>query len=293
MIVQLIISGILLGSIYALLSIGLSLMLGVSNFLNFAHGDFVMVGMYMALTCYQVLHLNAYVSWPIVTLTSAAFGGVIFLVARRTIVMGHINQMLLTIGLSMIMQNTMLTLFKADYKSVPNSLSGSVKVGSVYLSSALLITFVIALLVTAIFLVFIKYTTLGRAMRAVGDDRHAGILMGIPIARIDLLTFCIGIGMAGLAGGLLMTNYPVTPTVGSSYNLIAWVIVIMGGLGFLQGALMSAFLIGICEVVSGFYLGADLRQLVYYILFVIVLVFKPEGLFSGLENRKMRKVKRA
>lgn len=291
MFLQLIVSGILLGGIYALLSVGLSLMLGVSKFLNFAHGDFVMVGMYMAFICYQRWNLNSYVSWPIVIIFAVILGAVVFSFARLTIGSDNaLNQILLTLGLSMVLQNVMLLFYKSDFKSVPNALSGSIGVGNVFISTGLLITFIIALCITAAFLCFIQFTSIGRAMRAVGEDRHASHLMGIPVGRIDLITFCLGITMACIAGSLMMSVYPVTPTIGSGYNLIAWVTVVLGGLGHLQGALMSALLIGVMETVSGYYLGADLRQVVYFITFLIVLVVRPQGLFSGIS---MRKVKRA
>ena len=290
MLLQLIVSGILLGGIYALLSVGLSLMLGVSKFLNFAHGDFVMVGMYMAFICYQNWGVNSYLSWPIVTLFAAALGVIVFAFSRLTIGQGNtLNQILLTLGLSMVLQNVMLLLYKSDYKSVPNALSGSIQVQEIFISTGLLITFIIALCITAVFLCFIQFTSLGRAMRAVGEDRHASQLMGIPVGKVDLVTFCLGITMACISGSLMMSVYPVTPSVGSGYNLIAWVTVVLGGLGHLQGALLSALLIGICETVSGFYLGADLRQVVYFVVFLLVLIVRPQGLFSGFNMKKVKR----
>jgi Branched-chain amino acid ABC-type transport system, permease components len=290
MLLQLIVSGILLGGIYALLSVGLSLMLGVSKFLNFAHGDFVMVGMYMPFICYQNWGVNSYLSWPIVTLFAAALGVVVFLFARLTIGQGNtLNQILLTLGLSMVLQNVMLLFYKSDYKSVPNALSGSIQVQEIFISTGLLITFVIALCITAVFLCFIQFTSMGRTMRAVGEDRHASCLMGIPVGKVDLITFCLGVTMACISGSLMMSVYPVTPSVGSGYNLIAWVTVVLGGLGHLQGALLSALLIGICETVSGFYLGADLRQVVYFVVFLLVLVVRPQGLFSGFNMKKVKR----
>ena len=290
MIIQLIVSGILLGGIYALLSVGLSLILGVSKFVNFAHGDFVMVGMYIAFACYTAFRLDPYFSWPIVIVLALVFGAAVFFFARFTIGKPDLNQILFTLGLSMVLQNTVLLFYKSDFKTIPSRFNSSIQVGEVYISEAMLITFLIAVAITAVFLCFIRFTNTGRAMRAVGDDRNAGLLMGIPVGRIDLITFCLGTVLACIAGSLLMTVYPATPTIGSGYNLIAWVTVVLGGLGYLQGALMSAVLIGVCETVSGFYLGADMRQAVYYLLFVIVLIIRPGGLFSGMS---MRKVKRA
>ncbi|QUI24307.1 branched-chain amino acid ABC transporter permease [Vallitalea pronyensis] len=290
MLIQLIVSGILLGGIYALLSIGLSLMLGVSKFINFAHGDFVMIGMYLTYLFYASFKLNPYISWPLVLVGGAVFGVVIFTIAKRAIGKSPVNQILLTLGLSMILQNVILLIFKSDFKAIPSEFSNSIKVGTVFVSGAQLITFGLAILTTVGFLIFIKNTRLGRAMRAVGEDRNASKLMGINVPKIDLMVFCLGTVMAAFSGALLMTMYPTYPTVGSGYNLLAWITVILGGLGHLQGALIAALIIGISETLTGFYLGADLRQLVYFVIFIIVLVVSPQGLFHKFSIRKVKRL---
>jgi branched-chain amino acid transport system permease protein len=288
MFLQLIISGVLLGGVYALLGIGLSLIFGVSKFTNFAHGDFVMCGMYIAFSAFTAFSLSPYFSWPIVIIIAVILGSIVFFFARFTIGKPGVNQILFTLGLSMVLRNIALLFYKADYKSIPSD-TKSFAIGKVYISMDMLIIFIIAVVITIAFLLFLKYTNTGRAMRAVGDDRNASYLMGISVGRIDWITFCLGTTLACIAGGLLMTVYPTTPTIGSSFNLIAWVIVILGGLGHLQGALISAVLIGVCENISGFYLGADMRQAVYFILFIIVLVFRPQGLFAGLGMKKVKR----
>lgn len=289
MLLQLIVSGVLLGGIYALLSLGLSLIFGVSKFTNFAHGDFVMVGMYMAFGLYGLFTLTPYFSWPLVLLGGVLFGMMLYWVAKSTIEKSGLNQILLTLGVSMVLQNTVLLFYKSDYKSIPATFGSSIKAGNVFISTEMLIAFIIAVFITAVFLGIIKYTDTGRALRAVSDDRAASKLMGLPVHKLDPIAFCFGITLACLAGALLMTVYPTTPTIGSGYNLIAWVTVVLGGLGFLEGALISAVLIGICETVSGFYLGADLRQAVYYSLFILVLVFRPKGLFAGLSMKRVKR----
>ncbi len=287
MLLQLIVSGILLGGIYALLSIGLSLMLGVSKFINFAHGDFVMVGMYSTYVVYLAFDLNPYVAWPLVILIGIAFGAMMFSVARFTIGKSPVNQILLTLGFSMILQNVVLLFFKSDFKAVPNEFNNSLQLGSVFVSGAQLITFVLAIITTIAFLLFIKMTNMGRAMRAVGEDRNAAKLMGINVPRIDFIVFTLGTVMASFAGSLLMTMYPTYPTAGSSYNILAWITVILGGLGHLQGALVAALIIGMSETLTGFYLGADIRQLVYFVIFIIVLIVSPGGLFHKFSLRKV------
>ncbi len=124
-------------------------------------------------------------------------------------------------------------------------------------------------------------------MRAVGEDRNAAKLMGINVPRIDFIVFTLGTVMASFAGSLLMTMYPTYPTAGSSYNILAWITVILGGLGHLQGALVAALIIGMSETLTGFYLGADIRQLVYFVIFIIVLIVSPGGLFHKFSLRKV------
>jgi branched-chain amino acid transport system permease protein len=290
MLLQLIVSGILLGGIYALLSVGLSLMLGVSKFINFAHGDFVIVGMYGTYVIYLAFDLNSYLAWPLVILIGIVFGLLMFTVAKRAIGKSPINQILLTLGFSMILQNLLLIFFKSDFRSVPSSYVSSIKIGEVFVSGAQLLTFSLAILTTIIFLVFIKFTDMGRAMRAVGQDRNASMLMGINVPRIDMIVFTLGTVMAVFSGALLMTMYPTYPTAGSNYNILAWITVILGGLGHLQGALLAALIIGISETLTGFYLGADIRQLVYFVIFIIVLIVSPGGIFHKFSLRKVKRL---
>lgn len=284
MFIQLIISGILLGGIYALISVGLSLIFGVSKVTNFAHGDFVMVGMYLAYALYTAFNLSPYVSWLIVIPVSAFIGWLFFKLIKYTIGKSDLNQIFLTLGLSFVLQNTILMMFKSDFRSVPQSFDSSLKIGSFFLSYEMLIAFLIAIATTFAFLWFINHTYLGKAMKAVSQDRDAAKLMGIPTKKIDIMVFSLGIAMAGLAGTLLITVYPTNPTIGSGLNLIAWIIVVLGGLGQLGGALLGALLIGVSETLSGFYIGADYRQVVYYIMFIIVLVVRPQGLFTRKGN---------
>ncbi len=290
MLLQLVVSGILLGGIYALLSIGLSLMLGVSKFINFAHGDFVMVGMYGTYVVYLAFGLNPYLAWPLVILIGIVFGLLMFTIAKRAIGKSPINQILLTLGFSMILQNIILLFFKSDFKSVPSEFNNSIQIGTVFVSGAQLITFGIAIVTTIGFLFFIKFTNTGRAMRAVGQNRNASKLMGINVPRVDMIVFTLGTVMAVFAGSLLMTMYPTYPTVGSSYNILAWITVILGGLGHLQGALVAALIIGVSETLTGFYLGADMRQLVYFVIFIVVLIVSPGGIFHKISFRKVKRL---
>lgn len=288
MIAQVIFSGILLGGVYALLSIGLSLILGVSKFVNFAYGDFVMVGTYMAFVAYSVFNLTPYFSWPLVIVAAGLFGLLCYYIVRKTIGDDGSKQVLITIGLAMVLQNVVLMIFKSNYKSIPAFFGRSVGIFGVYMSLEQLVTFFISIIVTVALLLFIKYTPYGRAMRAVGEDRVASSLMGINIKKVDMVTFCLATILACLAGSLLMTMYPTFPMMGASFNIVAWVCVVLGGIGKLQGALLAGFLIGVCETLTGFYLGSDMRQAVYYAIFILCVLIRPQGLF----NFSLRRLKR-
>lgn len=289
MLTQIFFSGVLLGGVYVMLSLGLSLLLGVSKFINFAYGDFVMVGTYMAYVAYSVMNLAPYFSWPVVLVFAIVFGILMYGVVHRTIGQSGPRQVLITIGLSMVLQNVVLMLFKSDYKVIPAYFGTSISIFGVYMSTEQLVTFCISVVVTVLLLIFIRLSPYGRAMRAVGEDRAAASLMGINVKQVNIVTFCLATAMACLAGTLLMTMYPTYPLLGSNFNIVAWVCVVLGGIGQLQGALFAGFFIGICETFTGFYFGADIRQAVYYAIFILCVIFRPAGLF--VFNGK--KVKRA
>lgn len=291
MLLQLLISGLLLGGVYALLSIGLSLIISVSKFINFAHGEFVMVGGYIAYVCYTAFNMDPYTSWPIVVVGSIIFGSIVFLVIRKTIGGDILNHILITIGISMIVQNVVLMFFKSDVKSIPARFTTSLHLGEILIPINQLISFLIAATATALLLYMFNKTNLGRSMNAVGQNRVAAQLMGISVDRTDYLAFVLGVGSAAMAGSLLMTMYPTFPTVGAGYGHIAWVIVILGGVGQLLGGFYAGLIIGVVETVSGYYLGSDVKQVIYFIIFLIIILVRPNGLFAHNNIRK-KKVKK-
>ncbi len=280
MLLQIIASGLLLGGVYALLSIGLSLILGVSKFINFAYGDFVMVGTYMAFMAYTTFGTGPYFSWPLIIIGGAIFGMLFYYLVKKTIGGDGSNQVLITIGLAICLQNLVLMFFKSDYKSIPAHFGDSIQIGEIYLSMEQLVTFTISILITLALMAFIKFTPYGRAMRAVGQDPMASSLMGINITQVNIATFCLATVFACLAGSFLMSMYSTFPQMGATFNIVAWVCVIMGGIGNLTGALIAGFIIGVLETLTGFYLGSDIRQAVYYAVFILCVVLRPEGLFK-------------
>ncbi|HWT82008.1 MAG TPA: branched-chain amino acid ABC transporter permease [Candidatus Methylomirabilis sp.] len=278
---QVVVSGILLGGVYALISIGLTLIFGVLRVVNFAHGEFLMIGMYASFWLFHLYALNPYVSLPFVVALLFLVGLVAqFLVIRPILKASASMQIAATVGLSTLLQNLALVTMTANYRSVETTLSKLVlSVGPLVLGLSRLVAFLVALAITGLLFLFLQRTYLGKAIRCTAQDRTAALLMGINIDRVYLVTFAIGSALVGVAGALLMPLYPVFPTVGAYFVLVAFVVVVLGGLGNLTGALLGGFIIGLVEAFSGFYVP-ELKEAVYFVVFIIVLLIRPTGLFG-------------
>jgi branched-chain amino acid transport system permease protein len=282
MIVQLIVSGILLGGVYALISKGLTLIFGVLDVVNFAHGEFLMLGMYIVFWLFSLLHLDPYVCLFVVSPLLFLIG----LFVGRTVIRPTIGapsavQIFATVGVSLIMMNGALVLWKADFRSVSTFFgSGTIAIGPIYIGEPQLISFVGAILFSALLFPFLKYTYIGKAIRATAQERRAAMLMGIDIQKIYVFTFGIGIGLVGIASALLAPIYSIFPSVGSQFVLVAYVAVVLGGLGSVPGAILGSLLIGITETFSGFFISPGWRQAIYYAVFILVLIFRPQGLIA-------------
>lgn len=278
---QVIVSGLLLGGVYALISIGLTLIFGVSRITNFAHGEFVTLGMYATYWLFVGLGVDPYLSLIIVIPLMFFLGlGVARTVIKPIIGAPPVAQIFATVGISLVIQNVALLLWGADYRSINTFYSEIVfRLGWLNFPLPLVIAFGVAMGITLALHLFLRFTYVGKAIRAVAQDREA-TSMTIDVDSIDLLTFSIGICLAGVGGTLLMPIYPVFPTVGQTLVIIAFVVVVLGGLGSVGGALLGGLAIGIIETVSGFYMGTALRQIVYFIVFVFVLLMMPAGFFG-------------
>lgn len=288
-VVQLLLSGILLGVIYALVSIGLTLIFGVSRIKNFAHGDFVMMGMYGTYMLNARFGLDPYLGLLIVAPVMFCFG---LIVARLLIkpILGapQVAQVFATLGLGLVLQNIALFIFGADFRSVTSVASGHIiRFMGISLPLASLIAFVVSISVIMGLYLFLRSSYTGKAMRAVAQDRRAAALMSINVGRIDFLTFGLGAACAGIAGALLMPLFPVYPTVGLNLVLVAFVVVILGGLGSLWGALIGGISIGLIENLSAFFIGSQMRQIAYFVVFLLVLLFRPAGLFGVKGSEKI------
>ena len=278
---QLVFSGIFIGGIYALMSMGLTLIFGVLRIVNFAHGEFLMVGMYGAWAVTRLLGLNPYVAALAVVPAMFLFGAIVHqLIVRPGLDKPHLVVVFATMGLSIFMQNVALMIMTADLWDVPPIFNQSVVIGPFYFKSELLLGFAVTIVCTLFLQWLIRATYLGKAVRATVQDGEAAMLMGIPVPRIFLITFAGGSALVGLAACIMMPLFSVFPTVGLNFVLIAFVIVVLGGMGSIEGALLGGICIGVVQSLSSYYVAPAYGQMFYFILFLLVMIFRPNGLLG-------------
>jgi branched-chain amino acid transport system permease protein len=279
---QSLLSGVLIGGAYALIGVGLTIIFGVMRIINFAHGDLVMLGMYASYFLFTLGNVDPFVSIVFVFPLLFLFGAIL----QKTVINQVLNalpqnQILLTIGIGLILSNTMMLLFTSDYRIISTSYSsGSFRVGEISVSTPLLLSFVITAAVTAVLYWFLLKTDTGQAIRATAQDRDAAQLMGVNVKRMSILATGIGAGLAAVAGALISPTYYIFPQVGQPFTLKAFVIVVLGGMGSVMGATVGGIIIGATESLAGAYISSGLKDLVVYVLFLLILLFKPAGLFG-------------
>ena len=279
---QLIISGILLGGIYALIAMSLTLVFGVLRVINFAHGDFVMMSMYLSYALYVFLGWEPYYSVVVVAAIMFLFGVISErLIIKRTISAPHVVQVFATFGLAILLQNAALLIWKGNMRSVSLPYADTVlKIGKVSVPFTSVVVVGVVFLITAALFVFLKYTYPGKAIRSTAQNRTVAMLMGVNVNRVYRFTFAIGAMLTGVAGSLLVLIYPVFPLVGLNFILPVFVIVVLGGLGSVPGAFIASFIIGLAETLSGYFISPSMKQAVIFVLFIVILVIKPSGLLG-------------
>ena len=280
--VQVVVGGLLLGAIYALFSSGLTLIWGMMNFINFAHGEFVMLGMYVALLVVVWLHGGPPVFIAAAALALFVLGIGIYLSLIRHVIRGPmLAQILSTFGLALLLRYTAFWIFSANFVTLPQtSLAGTVKLGGLFLPVAQLVAGVVAICLTLALHMLLTHSTIGSRLLAVAEDRAAAMLMGIRPDRMQMLAWGLSAGAAGIAGALMATAYPWSPSVGETFGLIAFVVVALGGFGSVIGSLYAGLIIGLIQAVSAFWLGAIYKDVVVYGLFVALLWLRPQGLMG-------------
>lgn len=289
---QLLVSGILIGGVYALLSIGLTLIFGVLRIVNFAQGEFIMLAMFGAFWLHFLFGIDPYLSIFIVTPVIFVLGLLVERVVIAPILNApHAMQIFATFGLSVVMQNFALTLWGPDFRSVSTPYSTlSYTVGSVSISASSLFAFLTALAMAGALITFLHFTRDGRALRAMVQNRYAASLMGVNTERLNRLAFGVGVGSAAVAGCILAPIFYTFPTVGVDLIIVAFVVVVLGGMGNVFGAVIGGLIIGMTQTLTGFFVSVELKDVIALFLFILILLVRPQGLFgrAGTEDIGMK-----
>ncbi len=285
---SLLVQGILIGSIYGLIALGLTLIFGIMRVINFAHGTLLMVSMFISLMCVTKLGLSPYLTLVVVVPAMFAIGyllnwGLIQRVLdKESDVREPIGALVLTFGLSVLIENVFLAIFGPNYHSIKAPFaSETLELGSVIIPLPKLYAFCLAAVVTVLFYIFLQKSELGRVIRAVGQSRNTAQLMGVNVARVFNISFGIGLAVLGTAGVALVPFYNVHPSIGSIFGIKAFLTVLLGGLGSIPGAIVGGLLIGIVESVCTLYVPSTLSSVVVLYAFLIFLFVRPAGLFGS------------
>jgi branched-chain amino acid transport system permease protein len=278
-----VLNGLTTGAIYALVALGLTLIYGVLHIINFAHGAALMMALYGVFFLKQSLGIDPYLA--LVPMVAGMF------VAGYALQRGIVNRashgkdeniLLVTLGLSIVLENVALLAFKSDTRTIdtPYTLA-TVAIGPAAIAVPKVVAFFGALAAAAILLWIVRRTDLGRAIRAVAKEKHGARLVGIDVDHVYAMSFGIGLGCLGAAACFLLPAYYVNPQVGNGFVLVAFTIVVLGGMGSFAGALVGGLLVGVVESLGGLWLGESLGQVGIFLLFIAVLLFRPQGLFGA------------
>lgn len=281
---QLTVSGLLNGGVYGLMAIGLTLIFGVMRVINFAHGNMIVLAMYAAIWLYEGFALDPYVSLIVIVPVFFLAGMVLYQIVLQPLVRRgstHTNQVVATLGVAIILTNALQLGVGATTKFVPTSYaSESFQLGTVFIPMPRLLAFAAGLGTCILFILIIRFTWIGLAIRATAQDAQAAELVGITTKRVNLVAFGLGTAGAGVAGATMIPFFFVNPSVDISLSLTAYVIVVLGGLGSMLGAIIGGLLIGLVEAFAGFYFDPQVAAVAYLLIFVLVLLVRPSGLLG-------------
>ncbi len=280
--VQTLVNGLFIGGIYALVAVGLTLIYGVMVIMNFAHGEFLMLGMYITYGLFTLFGMDPYLSVPIAALIVFLIGALIQRGLIQRVLNAHpLNQIVLLLGVSTLMIGLVQFFLTAEPRAIHVAYETEVlTLMGIRMSIPRLIAFLASLVISTGLFMFLQYTRTGKAIRAVSQNRSAALLMGVNVKFIYLLTFGIGAAVTAVAGVFLTPNYKMIPTIGQSFSVIAFVVVVLGTMGNFIGAFFGGLIIGIVEVFAGYFLGGDVKIIASMLVFILVLLFKPAGLFG-------------
>jgi len=296
---QTLISGLLLGGLYALIGIGMTLIMGVMKIINLAHGELMMVAMYIAYVLFSSFHIDPYLSILIAAPVLFVLGILLqkYLINPVLKVEAIIpeNQVILTVGIGMVLANIATIIFSSDYKTTPVEyatkawyLSDYWKESPIELSLSMpwSVSFCVALIITAGLWFFLTKTDTGKSIRATAQDKDAALLMGVNVERMRVVTFGLGSALVGSAGCLFIPIYYLYPDLGGQFTLIAFVITILGGLGSTIGAIVGGLILGVFESLTSTYAGMGWAPVGRFMIFVAALIFVPGGIMSLFKKRR-------
>ena len=275
-------NGIATGAVYALVAMGLTLIYGVLHIVNFAHGSLLMLALYGVYFLYTLAGIDPYLALPILVPTMFALGYALQRMVIATASHGREeNVLLVTLGLSIIIDNLALYFWSGDTRTInPSYAFETVDLGVAFIAVPKVVSFVGALLVTALLWLLIERTDLGKAIRALARERRGAELVGIDVQHTFAMSFGLGVACVGAAACLLLPSYYAHPGVGESFVIIAFTIVVLGGMGSFLGALLGGLIIGVTESLGGLFLGENLGRIGIFVIFIAILLFRPTGLFG-------------
>lgn len=280
---QVLIQGLLIGAIYAVIALGMTVVFSITGLLNFAHGDFMILAMYLALSFSTAWGLDPYISMAITFPILLIVGAVVFQFLIRPIMNQHILMVAqLTLGLVFMLQSGLLMTYGGEYQRV-KSVVGNARIflgEQIIIRSSMLYAAIGATILTIAFFWVLQKTDFGRSVRAVHQNRNAAALMGVNVPRVQLIVFAVGVGVLAIAGSLLLPFTPIHPNMGLSYTLITFIIIVLGTMGNFLGTLIGGLIIGVAEAMGSVYVSGSVGMLIPYIIFVAILLFRPQGIMG-------------
>ena len=278
--IQQLVNGLLIGCVYSLIAIGLTLIWGVMNIVNFAHGDFLMLGMFTSFWCYTLFHIDPLFSIPLCGILLFGLGVLIYKFAVSKVMRGPmLAQLVVTFGISMLISNIAVLLWTPDFRVIDKPmLSGTWSFGLVQISVVKVVASLGSVIVSGALMLFLNRSKIGKAILATEMNRDSALLMGINTDRVNALSFGIGSALVGIAGGFLAMYYYIYPQVGGLFGLLSFAIVALGGFGSISGAFIAGILVGLVQTLGGYFFDPAYKYAIVFMLYLLVVWFKPQGL---------------
>jgi branched-chain amino acid transport system permease protein len=280
--VQQIVNGLLIGFIYSLIAIGLTLIWGVMNIVNFAHGDFLMLGMFTSFWLYTLYGVDPLFSIPVCTVLLFILGLLIYRYIVSKVMKGPmLAQLVVTFGVSIFLANLAVFLWTPDFRLIEKPLlHGTWDIGDIKLSVPKFVSTIGSVIVSLFVFLFLKRTKTGKAILATEMDREAALLMGINTERINSISFALGSALVGIAGAFLSTYYYIYPQVGGTFGLIAFCVVALGGFGSIEGAFIAGIIVGLAQTLGGFFIDPAYKYAIVFLIYLITVWIRPQGLLG-------------